>query len=277
MSVSRDPLTGQLVVVNTDRQDRPNLPTKSCPFCVGGLEAPDLYYVTSFENRWPAMPDERCEVVLYTPDHNATFASLEPERAAAVVELWAERSAAFAARDDIAAVLVFENRGEAVGATISHPHGQIYAFDSVPPTIEAELNGPCAICRERPGERLAVEGEGWRAWVPEAAAWPYELLLAPDEHVPDLMNVSPPALADILVDVLARLDRLFGAPMPYMLWIHQRPCDGDEWPYAHVHVHIAPAMRAHKTQRFVAAGELGSGVFFNPVDPETAADDLRQA
>ena len=96
-------------------------------------------------------------------------------------------------------------------------------------------------------------------------------------HVPDLTAVDSEGTAAILVDVLGRLDRLFGAPMPYMLWIHQRPCDGEPWPYAHVHVHLAPVMRAHKTMRFVAAGELGSGLYFDPVAPEAAAVDLRQA
>ena len=264
--------------VRVARQDRPQSSgSRNCPFCPGGLEAPDKYDVRWFENRWPAMPDRRCEVVLYSPDHNATFASIEVPRATKVVELWTERSAALAARNDVDTVLVFENRGAAVGATISHPHGQIYAFDRVPPAVAAELHGPCSICRERTGERLVSETDGWRAWVPEAAAWPYELLLAPDAHVPDLTEVEPERLAAILVDVLARLDRLFGTPMPYMLWVHQRPCDGGEWPHAHLHVHIAPALRSHDSLRYVAAGELGSGVFFNPVDPEEAADDLRQA
>jgi UDPglucose--hexose-1-phosphate uridylyltransferase len=77
------------------------------------------------------------------------------------------------------------------------------------------------------------------------------------------------------VDVLARVDQLFESPMPYMLWVHQKPTDGAAWPRAHVHVHIAPLLRAPGTPRFVAAGELGSGVFFNPVVPEAAAEDLR--
>ena len=82
-------------------------------------------------------------------------------------------------------------------------------------------------------------------------------------------------LAALLVDVLARLDQLFDAPMPYMLWIHQRPTDGDDWPGARVHVHVAPLLRAPGTPRFVAAGELGAGTYFNPVVPADAAARLR--
>jgi UDPglucose--hexose-1-phosphate uridylyltransferase len=97
---------------------------------------------------------------------------------------------------------------------------------------------------------------------------------------PDLPSLDGPqrdGLADLLVDVLARLDRLFDAPLPYMLWIHQRPTDGGSWPAAHLHVHIVSPMRSPDVQRYVAAGELGSGVFVNPVVPEDAAAALRGA
>jgi UDPglucose--hexose-1-phosphate uridylyltransferase len=113
--------------------------------------------------------------------------------------------------------------------------------------------------------------------VPHAASWPFELLLAPAGHVPDLVDdgAARGELAGVLVDVLGALDRLFAAAMPYMLWVHQRPTDGGAWPRAHVHVHVAPLFRSPGTPRFVAAGELGSGVFFNPVVPEDAAAQLR--
>src|SRR4029079_18285862 len=119
------------------RQERPNQPSAECPFCVGGLESPEPYDVRAFVNRWPSFPDRRCEVVLYAPDHDATFWSLGGEGALAVVDLWAERSAALGARAVVAYGLVFENRGAEVGATIPHPHGQIYAYTDVPPNPAA--------------------------------------------------------------------------------------------------------------------------------------------
>jgi len=272
----RDDLTGQDVVIVSSRQARPNLPSDDCPFCVGGAAAPDPYDVRWFVNDWPAMPDDRCEVVLYTPDHDATFASLGVTGARKVVDLWAARTTALGARDDVEYVLVFENRGPEVGATIAHPHGQIYAFDHVPDVARRELDGPCPLC-DAPAHVVAEHG-AWRAWVPAAASWPYELRLAPIDHVPDLPSViDRDDFAAALVDATRRLDTLFDSPMPYMLWIHQRPTDGGSWPTAHVHVHIAPLLRAPETQRFVAAGELGSGVLFNPVDPRDAAAALRDA
>ncbi len=277
-----DPLTGATTVIVGSRQGRPNLPAAGCPFCPGGLEAPEPYDTSWFVNRWPAMPADRCEMVLYTPEHDATFWSLGVDGARPVVDLWADRTAALGARPDIAYVLVFENRGPEVGATIAHPHGQIYAFDVVPDVPGRELERAaelgCRLCAEQPGARLVARIGGWRAWVPYASSYPYGLVLAPEEHLPDLPVLDDPGrtgLAALLVDVLARLDRLFDAPLPYMLWIHQRPTDGGSWPQAHLHLELVSPYRAAGVQRFVAAGELGSGMFFNPVVPEEAAGRLR--
>ncbi len=278
-----DALTGDQVVLVGGRQSRPNLPSDGCPFCPGGREAPEPYDVRWFPNRWPPLPGGRAEVVLYAPEHDVTLGSLPPARVRQVVELWAERTAALGARPDVAYVLVFENRGPEVGATIAHPHGQIYAFGEVPPAARAELDGagsaPCVLCGEDPGDRLVATVGGWRAWVPAAATWPYALVIAPTDHLADLPAATPAhgELAALLVEVFGRLDRLFDAPMPLMWWWHQRPTDGREWSGAHVHAHVAPLLRAPETTRFVASGELGSGVFFNPVLPPDAAGTLRDA
>src|SRR3954452_19997913 len=180
--------TGALTYVVESRQVRPNLPSTLCPFCPGGLEAPVGYDVRWFPNRWPAMAGERCEVVLYTQQHDATFWSLGQEGARSVVDLWAERSAALGARPDIDYVLVFENRGAEVGATITHPHGQIYAFDFVPELPRRELERGDTFAE--PGERLVAEAPRWGAWVPDAPVFPYALVVVPDEPVPDLPSLD---------------------------------------------------------------------------------------
>ncbi|MFZ4518737.1 MAG: DUF4931 domain-containing protein [Microthrixaceae bacterium] len=277
MSERIDPLTRRPTWIVGSRQKRPNLPSSGCPFCPGGIEAPDDYDVRWFTNRWPAMEGDRCEVVLYTPDHDAEFWSLGVGGARRVVDLWADRTRELGARDDVDYVLVFENRGPEVGATIAHPHGQIYAFDSVPPEPLRELVDG-VLDPSTVAEELVVCRHGdWTAWVPDAAWWPYELRFAPSTEVPDLVDprCDRDGLAAALVDALARLDQLFDAPMPYMMWIHQRPTDGGDWPGARVHVHVAPLLRAPGVQRFVAAAELGGGVFFNPVTPPDAAAALR--
>jgi UDPglucose--hexose-1-phosphate uridylyltransferase len=282
-----DPLSGEVVYIVAGRQARPNLPSTDCPFCPGGLEAPEHYDVRSFPNRWPpfpggpSSPGGAAEIVLYTPKHDAAFWQLSIDEARRVVDLWAERTADLGGREDVQYVLVFENRGPEVGATIPHPHGQIYAFDLLPPRALTELarHGARALGEEAVGDRLVANSDTWRAWVPEAANWPYELLVAPIRPAPDLPSlddVHRDGLAAMLLDVLARLDRLFDAPMPYMMWFHQRPTDGGPWQDAWVHLHIAPLYRAPGTPRFVAAGELGSQIYFNPVDPSDAAARLRE-
>jgi UDPglucose--hexose-1-phosphate uridylyltransferase len=270
--------TGARTYIVGSRQVRPNLPETTCPFCPGGLEAPDEYDVRWFPNRWPSMPGDRCEVILYTPDHDATFWELGEARARGIVDLWAERSAALGARDDVAYVLVFENRGASVGATIAHPHGQIYAFDEVPQQPARELERGDLL--SDPGDRLVAEHGSWRAFVPEAPIFPYAVTLASREAVPDLPSLSSEGrddLAALLIDVLRRFDLLFDAKTPYMLWMHQRPFDGGSWPNARLHIEIVSPWRARGVTRHVAAGELGSGVYFNPILPEAAAQSLRDA
>ena len=291
-----DALAGEWVAIAAGRQNRPNRPATDCPFCVGGLEAPEAYEVKAFENRWPmyrpGAPVEldpavgtapargASEVVLYSAEHDATLHGLGVKGVRRVVDLWAERTEVLLARPEIEYVLVFENRGAEAGATIPHPHGQVYAYPFVPPVPAREAavaaaHG-CPVCRlvgEQLGspERLVHEGDSWLAWVPFASGWPYGLLLAPRAHVdglPELDDAGRDGLAAALVDVLARYDRLFDRPFPYMLWLHHG---------VHLHVHVAPPLRARETMRFVAAGEVGSGLLTNPVAPERAAQELRDA
>jgi len=276
-----DPLTGAYVVVTPWRQHRPNLPVGTCPFCPGGLEAPDPYDVRHITNRWPALPDGRHEVILHSPDHDSSFPALGADKSAQVVELWSARTAALGARDDVAYVFVFENRGRMIGATIDHPHSQILAFGTIPPVVQAELEArDCPLCRDPDHDLLVTRHGGWQAAVPWAPSWPYELLISPRSHVPDLPAAGPElryGLAAILVDALTRMEELLGPDTPYMLWAHQRPNDGADWPAAHLHLHLSPARRAHGVARHLASAELGAGVFFDPVDPHQAAADWRAA
>lgn len=280
MSERIDPVTGTVVHVVATRQNRPNRPTHGCPFCVGGIESPDPYVVRSFVNRWPSFPDDRCEVVLYGSEHDATLADLGPERARLVVDLWASRTAALGAREDVAYVLCFENHGADVGATMPHPHGQLFAYPEVPPTAArtlARLADGAPMLEDAP-ERVVIDRDGWRAWVPYASAYPHHLRLAPIEIAPDLPSLDDAqrdGLASVLVDILGRVQRLFDPPMPYMFWWVQRPTDGLDWPGAWVHLELVSPWRAQSIPRHIAAGEVGGGVLINPVDPDDVAASLR--
>lgn len=279
--VRTDPFLGTVVHVVGHRQTRPNLPTNrdssECPFCPGGLEAPESYDVRWFPNRWPAMPGERCDVVLYTPIHDATFWSLGASGVRKVVDLWAERSSALGARDDVSYVLVFENRGASVGATISHPHGQIYAYDHVPDRPRRSFDAHWHPSSEET-ERRVVANTSWTCDVPVASEYPLALSIAPITRTGDLPSLDDRQrndLASMLVDVFERLDRLFDEPLPYMMWINQRPFDGtrrDAW----MSIDIVSPWRQRGLARFIAAAEIGAGEYFNPVVPEDLARRLRE-
>jgi UDPglucose--hexose-1-phosphate uridylyltransferase len=285
-----DPLTREWVNIVGHRQARPNLPETGCPFCVGGLEAPEPYDVRWFPNRWPALA--AAEVVLYSPEHHQSLATLPHTQLRRVVDLWAERTEALLARPDVEYVLVFENRGREVGATIDHPHGQIYGYPFVPPVParegEVAREDGCTLCAEvraevDAGTRVVTQAGDWVAWVPYASRYAYGMHIAPRTHIgsiPALDGDARDDLARVLADALSRYDRLWPAPannylFPYLLWFHQAPAaGGDEW---HVHAHVAPPLRAPGVQRYVASGELGSGTLSNPVVPEAAAAALRDA
>ena len=307
-----DALTREWVNIVGHRQARPNLPETGCPFCVGGLEAPEPYEVRWFPNRWPALATGEavdpaaaeaagitqlpavgaCEVVLFSPEHNESLATLPVAQVRKVVDLWADRTAALLAQPEVEYVLVFENRGREVGATIDHPHGQIYGYSFVPPVPAREAaiarTDGCTVCDEierecSAGERIVAESGDWVAWVPYASTYAYGMRFAPRRHVgglPGLDDASRTDLARLLVDTLARYEHLWpvtdpGYLFPYLLWFHQEPAGGgDEW---HLHAHVAPPLRAPGVQRYVASGELGSGTLANTVIPEDAARQLRDA
>ena len=275
--IRTDTYLGTVVHVVADRQNRPNLPIAGCPFCVGGLEAPEQYSVRSFPNRWPALEEGYCEVVLYSPDHDATFGTLTADEALSVVNLWAQRTQALQEMPDGEYVIVFENRGAEIGATISHPHGQIYAFDHVPPRparmIAAGWEPVVAS-----DEHMILEVDGWRVFSEYAAVYPVSIRIAPIHRIADLadMNaVDRAILAATLVRVFSALDALFDAPLPYMMWINQAPRMRDDWPDAWFNIEIVSPWRAQGLPRFIAGVEVASGEFFNPVDPAEVAARLR--
>ena len=271
-----DPHLGTRVHVVASRQNRPNLPVDGCPFCPGGLEAPEPYDTRAFPNRWPALGEGRCEVILYSPDHEQSLAGLGPAGVRRVVDLWAERTEALRVLPGVDTVLVFENRGAEVGATISHPHGQIYAFDHVPDRIARLVASPWRPDTD-PGDRAVADNATWTAWTPYAPVHPVSVVLAPRERRPDVVSLSGPErddLAAILVDVLTRADALFSRPIPYMMWIVQAPVSA---PDAWMHVEIVSPWRADGVPRFIAAAEVATGEYFNPVDPADVARRLRTA
>ena len=321
--IRRDPLTGEWVAMAAHRQERTyKPPAETCPLCPSApgrpTEIPEAGYdVVVFENRFPSFSDSagpvspvlstqdgrglvpaapgrgRCEVVCFTSEHGTSFGELSVERVRTVVDVWADRTAAMSTMDGVAQVFPFENRGEDIGVTLSHPHGQIYGYPFVTPRTERMLQAAKSYVAEwgRPvmGDVLAAElAEGtrvlassahWTALVPAAARWPVHVQLVPHRQVPDL-----PALADrerddfagLYLDVLGHLDALYQRPLPYVAAWHQAPVrEGRE--LAWLHLEVFSPLRTRDRLKYLAGSESGLAVWINDVTPEAMAERLRDA
>ncbi len=313
------PLFGEHVIVSTGRQERTFLPpAEYCPLCPTAAadefatEIPSSRYeIVAFENRFPSfrpdapeVADESalhrraraggvCEVLVYSPEHDATLASLAEGEMRHLVDVWVDRYAELTARDGIAYVFIFENRGREIGVTLTHPHGQIYAFPFVPPRVERERavaaehhahTGRCPSCdivaeELSHGERLIVSEGGFVAYVPFAARLPYEVHVTAAAHRPSLLELSGAerdGLARILRTVQAKYDNLWGFPMPYTMSMYQRAAGGAQ-PGDHLHVEFAPPYRSRDKLKYLAGVETGAGTFINDTAPEEKARELREA
>lgn len=219
------------------------------------------------------MPDERCEVVLYTSDHDSSLGELQVDHIKEIVDLWALRTATLMMRQDIHSVLIFENRGREVGATIDHPHGQIYAFDHVPQRTSQRLSRNWRPDSDQ--QRRLIEINGWAAWVISAPIYPVSIEIAPLKQVANLSALTEQDrinFATILKDVLQRIDQLFNSKTPYMMWINQ---DAKNHSESWLNVEVVSPWRDKNVSRYIAAAEVSTGEFFNPVNPEDLAKRLR--
>lgn len=318
-----NPLTDAWVAVSPARNQRPHAPSAgansaSCPLCPGGPEVPFAYDAAVFDNRFPSFDPSppaapagpvlpgvqpltapsrgRCEVVLYTPTHTGSLATLTDAELARVIAIWADRSAEL--WDDPAhrVVMVFENRGEAVGATLSHPHGQIYALDRVPPSVRQRTSA-LAAHRARAGASLPaavvasdVDSDRWIfcddafvAAVPFAPDWPFEVhVRARREGVGRLADLSVEervSLALALRTVVTAYDRAYDTPMAYLMVCHEAPAGPDGTPVAdhRLAFEFMPPHRTAEKLKIRASVETALGVFINDTLPEDSAALLRRA
>jgi UDPglucose--hexose-1-phosphate uridylyltransferase len=295
------PLLREWVTVAPWRQDRTyHPPAEFCPLCPtrpGGpeTEIPEAdYHIAVFENRFPSYTGKqgRSEVVCYTPEHSSSLGQQSVEHIRDLVEVWTDRTEELSGLEGVRYVYVFENRGEEIGVTLHHPHGQIYAYPFVPPLLERELaasrdhhdrTGRCLYCDVLEGEageeRVIAQNECWLAFVPPFNRWPYEVHLAPRAHVgllPELTDEQAWSFATVLKDLLQRYDRLFDKPLPYVMAMHQRP-PGEGAGHHHLHVEFYPPNRTADKLKYLAGSELGAGAFILDARAEDTARDLREA
>jgi UDPglucose--hexose-1-phosphate uridylyltransferase len=323
------PLREEWVIVAAHRQSRPWIgqtvaatearpPTyvEDCYLCpgntrVGGAVNPSYSGVFVFDNDHPcvgphapeveeALPppyrvrraDGLARVICYSPRHDLTVAEMPPAAIAAIVATWQQQMRDLGARPEVDQVLIFENKGDVVGVSNPHPHGQIYATNFTWKTFDTELAAQQRYRREQgralfadiiaaeqqDGRRILFEDAHTIAFVPFFARYAYEVYIAPKRsvpHVSELSDAEVESLALALKDVTVRFDNLWRQSFPYVMPLHQAPTDGGDYRDFHFFIGFLPPLRRPNTLKYLAGPEIGGGNFLSDTLPEAKAAELR--
>ena len=314
------PILEEWVITATHRQDRTFLPPDDyCPLCPTQpgafpteIPSPD-YEIVTFANKFPSLQhpapkpaveetdlykvrpaDGICEVVCYTSRHEGTLTDASVQEIRNLIEVWIDRFEELGAREFIDYVLIFENKGKEIGVTLTHPHGQIYAFPFIPPKIQRELDsalkhysrtGRCLFCdiineELADGRRIVVENDSFVAVIPFFARFPYEVYVFPRRHhqsMPQFDEKERGDMAALLKALLQKYDNLWGTSQPYMMIMHQAPTDGRDYGYYHYHIEFHPPHRTKGKLKYLAGCESGAGTYINDTIAEQKAAELRAA
>lgn len=311
----QDVLTGEWISIASARQNRVFLPPAdqdplAPATATNPSEVPSNYDVAVFENRSPsfgpaigaeftleqlrdiglgrALPSiGRCEVVCFSPEHEGSFGTLSENRARTVIEAWADRTAFLSALPGVQQVFPFENRGEAIGVTLLHPHGQIYSYPYITPRTQRLVEsidrfGPDLFASilesEQSSERVVLSGKHWTAFVPFAARWPIEVHMLPHRHIPDFAATNAEErdeLAGLYLKLLRGIDALYSTSTPYIAAWHQAPVNvaRDD---IRLMLQLTSPRRAESKLKYLAGSEAAMGAWIGDVTPEASAEFIRQ-
>jgi len=323
------PLREEWVIVAAHRQNRPwsgemhengekNAPeyVEDCYLCprnerVGGVHNDDYKSVFVFDNDLPSVGQnaptdlERpiginknrpanglARVICYSPNHSLSLAEMEQNAVEEVIAAWQREYRDLGGRDEINHVLIFENKGEAVGVSNPHPHGQIYGTNFVFKTIETEaaaatkhlketgrvLFADIILAEQVDGRRIIFENEHAIAFMPYFARYAYEVYVAPKRScrsVADMTEVEVADFAAALQAVLVKYDNLWNMPFPYVMPLHNAPTDGGNHDGFHFHIEFHPPLRKPNLLKYLAGPEIGGGNFLSDTSPEEKALELR--
>jgi UDPglucose--hexose-1-phosphate uridylyltransferase len=283
------PLLGEYLVQSPGRMQRRE-EADDCPFCadlrLGRVPPGTQAWIRP--NDFPALlpPVGECYVLIYSAEHERTFADLRPDEAGRVIGLWQDLYADLSSR--YACVMTWETSGAVIGQTQRHPHGQAYGVAVVPAMLAREmesveraqaLGAGCPFCRllaeEERGPRVVARGAHWLAFVPPYARYPYEVHVVARRHVSSVGGLPRAGeevreLAALLPRLIQVYNQVFAGPMPYMLAVHQL---ADE--RFHLHIELLPVGRAPGKLKLAASSEMAWGLWLNDALPETTAAELR--
>ena len=315
-----NPMIKDWVMIASHRQNRPQMPKDWCPFCPGSGKVPDSYDVYKYDNDFPALsqnppePDDvatdfykvkpshgKCEVILFSPEHTGNIRDLSDEHMNKLVNLWCERFEAMREDEKIKYVFIFENRGDVVGVTMPHPHGQMYGYSVLPKKMELELdaglehynenNCECIFCRMNKEEtsfkeRVICENEDFIAYIPFFADYAYGVYIVSKKHkqyITDFTDSEKMNLGIIMRNVVGMYDNIFDFNFPYMMCMHNAPVNMEDEKYkdfdkyTHFHIEYYPPLRDSNKQQFQASSETGVWAHCNPTAPEAKAAEMREA
>jgi UDPglucose--hexose-1-phosphate uridylyltransferase len=326
-----NPLTREWILVSPHRAKRPWLgqvekkPAQSLPaydptcyLCpgnerVGGVRNPAYTSTFVFENDFAALLPEPsaqvpssessllvsegergvCRVICFSPRHDLSLPELDLSAIEHVLATWAEQSADLGGRDFIRYVQVFENKGEAMGASNPHPHSQVWANGHIPNEPGKELAAQTdyfnqyqhplladyIVEEHKRKERIVAANDHFTALVPFWAIWPFEILVSAHRsgltRLTEMTPTEVTALAEILKVVTARYDNLFEISFPYSMGFHQAPFDGTSHPEWTLHAHFYPPLLRSATVRKFMVGYEMLAMPQRDITPETAAERLR--
>ena len=310
-----NPFLDTWTMVATNRQHRPNLPKDYCPFCPADNPALAPYEIMAYPNDFPALsrnavrpgPSQGflraakaygvCEVILYSPDHHKAFYELDVMHIEKIIRLWQSRHIDLQQDKKIKYIFPFENKGEEVGVTISHPHGQLYAYSWIPAKLKTEYNQCLRFYRKEKrnlfdawmrdeklaGTRILEEGKGFTALIPYFTDYPFGVWIVANRKVSaisDLQEDEIQELAALLKRMTRAFDRLYNRPFPYMMCVHQEPVNtiryrhAEEW--YRLHIEFYPPLRGPEQIKWYAGSEMGAGAAANPLDVDACAELLRK-
>lgn len=313
-----NPLLDTYTMVAANRQQRPNMPKDFCPFCPGSGKVPEQYNVLVYPNDFPTLsanyhnvdkPIEDslyktlvakgvCEVILYSSNHSESLFQLPQKQIEQLIETWIERCLVHSKNKDNQYVFPFENRGEEVGVTMPHPHGQLYAYPFIPAKLETELQNSKKYfeinkrnlfdsileSEQRTNERLVYENESFYACIPHFTDYPFGVfIIAKNPEIHNLTTFKAEdirCLADTIKVVTTAFEQIYHRPFPYMMCIHQTPVNNafyaDASQYFRFHIEFYPPLRGKNTIKWYASSEMGAGAAANTVFVEDSAQTLRE-
>lgn len=329
-----DPFLQEWVAIAAARQNRTHLPSSDqCPLCPStqerSSEIPQAQYdVAVFENRFPSFRGDepvpadllstsdaeqeaaglvqpgsgRCEVVCFTDEHTSQLAEASTTRMRTVVDAWAARSEALLQMPGVEQVYCFENRGEEIGVTLQHPHGQIYSYPYLPPRIRSVLSNArdhqertgrdlfedVLAAEQRSGERIVLGTDLFTLFVPAGAKWPLEVMLIPNRPVGDFTDLTDFERAELpvlLKALFTAVDRFFDGveKTPYIAGWNQMPVQsrltGEDESLrgeGRLHLQVFSLMRSPNRMKFLAGSESAFGAWISDTTPETIAQRMRE-